>query len=220
MLEILIKGGILCAVMLAESVLSWAVVFDRWRAFRENDKVDVRSLRAKVMRLLREDDLDGACKLCASTPGPVSSVMLAGLQAYGRHRDKASSPEALRQLVEDSLEDSTYAATKAIESRLNLLSFVGNSAPLFGMTGTVTGMIKSFEAMGSAGALEGTAVAVGISEALITTAVGLLVAMAAVIPFHYFTSRSGKVEEEIHEAGVEMLDFVTLRAAEKRAAKA
>lgn len=219
MLEILIKGGALVAVMLAESVLAWAVVFDRWRAFRENDKVDVRSLRAKVMRMLRENKLDEACKICAGTPGPVSSVMLAGLKAYGRHRDKASSPEALRALVEDSLEDSTYAATKAVESRLNLLSFVGNSAPLFGMTGTVTGMIKSFESMGASGALEGAAVAVGISEALITTAVGLLVAMAAVIPFHYFTGRSGKVEEEIHEAGVELLDFVTLQAAVERAGK-
>ena len=215
MLEILIKGGVLVAVMLAESVLSWAVVFDRWKAFRENEKIDVRSLRAKVMRLLRGGDLDGACRLCAGTPGPVSAVLLAGLQAYGRHRAGASSPEALRALVEDSLEDCAYTATKAVESRLNLLSFVGNSAPLFGMTGTVTGMIKSFESLGKAGALEGADVAVGISEALITTAVGLIVAMAAVIPFHYFSSRAGKVEQEIHEAGVELLDFVTLEAANR-----
>ncbi|MGI6496641.1 MAG: MotA/TolQ/ExbB proton channel family protein [Kiritimatiellia bacterium] len=217
MLEILIKGGILDAVMIAESILAWAVVFDRAKAFRENSKVDVRSLRAKVIRLLRQDDLDGACKLCANTPGPVSSVLLAGIRAYGRHRAIASSPEALRALVSDALEDSTYIAIKAVESRLNVLSFVGNSAPLFGMTGTVTGMIKSFEAMGAAGALEGAAVAAGVAEALITTAVGLIVAMAAVIPFHYFTSLSGKVESQIHEAGVELLDFITLHMADKSA---
>jgi biopolymer transport protein ExbB/TolQ len=82
------------------------------------------------------------------------------------------------------------------------------------MTGTVTGMIKSFNAIAGAGALEGGIVAGGISEALITTAAGLLIAMAAVIPYHYFTSRADQIEMEIHEAGAELLDFVTLRHAE------
>ncbi len=215
MLEILIKGGMLMIPLMIESVLALAVLFDRWKAFRENDRVDVRSLRAKVMRLLREDRIEEACRLCVGTPGPVSAVLLSGVQAYEKHRAMASTPESLRSLVEDAIEDYTYIATKAVEKRLNVLSFIGNSAPLFGMTGTVTGMIRSFESMGKAGALEGAAVASGISEALITTAAGLLIAMGAVIPFHYFTGRAEKVEEEIHEAGVELLDFVTLRSSRR-----
>ena len=211
MLELIIKGGIMMVPLMVESVLALAVLFDRWKAFRENERIDVRALRAKVTRLLREDKVEEACRLCASTSGPVAAVLLAGLQAYSKHRALASSPEALRSLVEDALEDYAYIANKAVEKRLNVLSFIGNSAPLFGMTGTVTGMIKSFNAMAGAGALEGSVVAGGISEALITTAAGLLIAMAAVIPYHYFMGRAEAVETHIHEAGMELLDFVTLR---------
>jgi biopolymer transport protein ExbB/TolQ len=78
----------------------------------------------------------------------------------------------------------------------------------------VTGMIKSFNAIAGAGALEGSIVAAGIAEALITTAAGLLIAMGAVIPYHYYMSRVQVIEQEIHEASAELLDFVTLRHAE------
>jgi biopolymer transport protein ExbB len=79
------------------------------------------------------------------------------------------------------------------------------------MTGTVTGMIKSFAAIAGAGALEGGIVAAGISEALTTTAAGLMIAIGAVIPYHYFMSRTGRIEQDIHEAGAQLLDFVTLK---------
>jgi biopolymer transport protein ExbB len=79
------------------------------------------------------------------------------------------------------------------------------------MTGTVTGMIKSFAAIAGAGALEGSIVAAGIAEALITTAAGLLIAMGAVIPYHYFMGRADGIMMEVHEASSELLDFITLK---------
>jgi biopolymer transport protein ExbB len=112
------------------------------------------------------------------------------------------------------MQDYSHQAMSAVEKRLNILSFIGSSAPLFGMTGTVTGMIKSFNAIAGAGALQGSVVASGIAEALITTAAGLLIAMGAVIPFHYFTSRTEKIELEVIEASSELLDFVTIRHSE------
>jgi len=214
MLEYIIKGGPLMIPLMIESILAIGILIDRALAFRANTRVDTRALRAKILQLLNEDKIAEAAQLCANTPGPVSAVMLAGLQAYEKHSHATKRPEVLRPLVEDALEDYSYAAMNAVQKRLNVLSFIGNSAPLFGMTGTVTGMIKSFAAIAGAGALQGGVVAAGISEALITTAAGLLIAMAAVIPYHYFSSRADQIELEVHEACAELLDFVTLRHSE------
>lgn len=214
MLEVIIKGGMLMIPLMIESILAIGILIDRALAFRANALIDTRALRAKLLQLLHEDKVAEAAQLCANTPGPVSAVLLAGLQAYDKHRAATTRPEVLRPLVEDALEDYSYSAMNAVQKRLNVLSFIGNSAPLFGMTGTVTGMIKSFSAIAGAGALEGSIVASGIAEALITTAAGLLIAMAAVIPYHYFSSRAEQIELEVHEASAELLDFVTLRHAE------
>jgi biopolymer transport protein ExbB/TolQ len=72
-------------------------------------------------------------------------------------------------------------------------------------------MITSFNAISQAGSMEGTVVAAGISEALITTAAGLLIAMGAVIPYHYFTSRAERIETEVVEAAADLLDFITIK---------
>jgi biopolymer transport protein ExbB len=214
MLDILIAGGSLMIPLVIESMLALAVVFDRAIAFHANNKIDTRSLRAKVLSLLREDRVDEAINLCFSTPGPVSAVLTAGLQSYAKHRLVTKRVDALRAVVQDAMQDYSHQAMSAVEKRLNILSFIGSSAPLFGMTGTVTGMIKSFNAIAGAGALQGSVVASGIAEALITTAAGLLIAMGAVIPFHYFTSRTEKIELEVIEASSELLDFVTIRHSE------
>lgn len=210
MLGILIKGGPLMVVLMIESVLAIAVMLDRAAAFRKNTRIDVRSLRSKVQTQMLEGNYNEALTVCLATPGPVSAVMAAGLQTYLKHKAVTSNPETLRVIVQDAMTDYARLAINTVERRLNILSFVGTSAPLFGMTGTVTGMIKSFEAIATAGAMDGGMVAGGISEALITTAAGLIIAMMAVIPHHYFSSRSEDIEIQIAEAGSEILDHISL----------
>jgi biopolymer transport protein ExbB len=191
-------------------VLALAAIIDRWWAFRTNAGVDARALRSKVLDLLGEGEIDEAAKLCASTPGPVSAVILAGLQAYSRLKAIGGKPEIIRTVTEKAMEDYSLHAMSAVEKRLNILSTVGNAAPLLGMTGTVTGMIRSFAIMSSMEGLQAGAVAGGIAEALVTTAAGLLIAIAAVIPYHIFMSMANKVELEIEETSTELLDFVTI----------
>ena len=84
MRETIIKGGSMMVPLLLQSVLAVAVVIDRWIAFSRNDNVDSRSLRSKVLELLAAGKVADAMTLCANTPGPVSAVMLAGLQAYAK----------------------------------------------------------------------------------------------------------------------------------------
>jgi biopolymer transport protein ExbB len=210
MLELIVKGSYLMIPLMVCSVLTLAVLIDRAWAFYKHGQTDDRALRANIMELLAEDRLQDAAHLCASTPGPVSAVLLAGLQSYAKHKPIVHRPEALIAVMEKAMDDYALHAMSAVEKRLSILSTVGNAAPLLGMTGTVTGMIAAFSAMRLAG-VDNAAVAGGISEALITTATGLIIALAAVIPYNAFTSMADKIDLAIEEATSELLDFVATR---------
>ncbi len=210
MLETIIKGGSMMLPLLLESVVALAITLDRWLAFARNDRLDTRSLRARVLDLLAAGRLADAAMLCGNTPGPVSAVLLAGLQAYAKFRGvTAGRPEACRALVEDAMVNTSQVAVGAVNKRLGVLSFIAGSAPLLGMLGTVTGMISAFAGM-AVGGVSNETVSAGISEALITTAAGLIIALVAVVPYHYFTARAGAIEAEMVESAAELLDHVTL----------
>ena len=101
--------------------------------------------------------------------------------------------DSLRALVQDAMEDYTHQAMRAVENRLNVLSFIGSSAPLFGMTGTVTGMIKSFNVLSMQGTGNPAGLAAGIAEALITTAAGLIIAIPSLIAYNWLVSQVNQV---------------------------
>lgn len=208
MLEQFFLGGSMMYPLVGCSILALAVIFDRLSAFYRYSRYDSRTLRAEIRNRLEEGRDEDAMSLCASTPGPVAAVMLVGLMAYARLK-KAQEPAAsIRDLTSKAMEDYYNHAMNAVEKRFNLLSMVGMAAPLFGMTGTVTGMIKSFNAMSMASSLDNTMVAAGISEALITTAWGLVIALGAVIPWNFFTQRSELIGLEIEEASSELTEYI------------
>ncbi|MEO5367966.1 MAG: MotA/TolQ/ExbB proton channel family protein [Magnetococcus sp. WYHC-3] len=210
MLETLIMGGFLMIPLMACSVIMLAVLIERGLAFQRNAKLDIRTMRAKVLAMLGEGRLPDAMTVCTSTPGPVAAVMLVGLQAYQRLIDAGASSESLRNLMQKAMDDYTPHAIHVCELRLNWLATISNVAPLFGMTGTVTGMIRSFGSLSSAGSLDAGAVGAGISEALVATATGLIIALAALIPFNGFMNRVEKLNLEVGEAASELVEYACL----------
>jgi len=210
MLEHILKGGPLMVPLMLCSLISLAVVFDRWTAFRANRRIDTRSLMTRVLAALRGGDLPQAIAECEASSGPVPSVLLAGLRSYEKLAEKKESAETMRLVIGETMADYGNQAMGIVNKRLDVLTTIGTAAPLLGMTGTVTGMIASFaslwEASGSAGA--GQAVSAGIAEALVTTAVGLIVALAAVIPQSVFNRWSDEIELEIEEATSNVTEFV------------
>lgn len=212
MIETMIAGGPMMLFLLACSITALAVILDRAKAYMDSGKVDNRALRADVLKLLAENRLQDALTLCTSTPGPTSAVLLVGLQSYEKLLSVKASSEAIRMIVSKAMEDYYPHALNTVEKRLNILSTIGTAAPLFGMTGTVTGMIKSFSALAASG-MDAKIVGAGIAEALITTATGLLIALGAVIPYNLFMARVEKIGLEMEEAAAEMVDFITMQAA-------
>ena len=208
MLETLVKGSWLMIPLMVCSVLATAVLIDRALAFWANRKVDTRSLRANVLELLAADRVDEAAVLCANTPGPISAVLLSGLQSYAKHRELGATSEAITNIMEKAMDDYALHAMSAVEKRLDVLSTIGTAAPLLGMTGTVTGMIAAFSELQGG---DQATVANGIAEALITTATGLIIAVWALIPHSMFTSVADKVDLEIEAATSALLDFIATR---------
>jgi biopolymer transport protein ExbB len=210
MIEQILKGGPLMIPLMLCSLVGLAVVYDRWMAFRANRKIDTRSLRIKVLSLLRANDISGAMAECEAARGPLASVLLSGLRSYKQLIGKNERPETMRLVVGQVMEDYSAQALSIVNKRLDVLTTIAMAAPLLGMTGTVTGMIASFASLaaeGSAGG-GGGAVAAGIAEALITTAAGLLIALAAVIPQSIFNRWSDEIELEIEEGTSEFVEFI------------
>ncbi len=209
MLEHLLKGGFMMIPLIACSLVSLAVVYDRWVAFRTNRKIDTLSLRSKVMASLRENNIDAAIAECATAGGPVASVLLAGLRSYQHLCGKSESSETMRMVVGQVMEDYSAQAMSVVNKRLDVLTTVGTAAPLLGMTGTVTGMILSFKGLAAAGSMSGSGVvADGIAEALVTTAAGLIIALTAVIPQSVFNRWSDEIELEIEESTADFVEFI------------
>lgn len=209
MLEHILKGGPMMIPLMICSLVSLAVVYDRWVAFSANRKVDTKSLRAKVLSALRANDTDAAVAACEAEKGPIASVLLAGLRTYVQLCGKNENPETMRLVVGQVMEDYSAQALSVVNKRLDVLTTIGTTAPLLGMTGTVTGMIASFAGLAAAGSMGGGgAVADGIAEALVTTAVGLIIALLAVIPQSVFNRWSDAIELEIEESTAEIVEFI------------
>jgi biopolymer transport protein ExbB len=210
MIEQILKGGPLMIPLMLCSLISLAVVYDRWFAFRENRRIDTRSLRSKVLARLRENDISGAISECEATRGPIAAVLLAGLRSYKQLRGKNEGAETMRLVVGQVMEDYSAQTMSVVNKRLDVLTTIGVAAPLLGMTGTVTGMIASFAGLADAGSVGGSggAVADGIAEAMVTTAVGLIIALFAVIPQSVFNRWSDEIELEIEEGTSEFVEFI------------
>ena len=138
MLEHILKGGPMMIPLVICSLVSLAVVYDRWTAFRANRKIDTRALRSKVLARLRDGDAAGAIAECEASGGPIASVLLAGLRSYVQLHGKNESSETMRLVVGQVMEDYSVQAMGVVNKRLDVLTTVGTAAPLLGMTGTVT----------------------------------------------------------------------------------
>lgn len=208
MLTYILDGGTIMIPLLILSILAFAIIIDRWRAFAEA-QTDTQALRSSIAESMEEDNLRDALKTCRAAHGPLAAVMLTGLSKYRRMLKKRRSTAEITPTVSKIMEDYAPHALAGLEKRLNYLVLIASVSPLLGMTGTVTGMIKSFDKMAASAGLEPGAVAGGISEALLTTATGLIVAIPAIIAYNLFTKKIDEHTMDIEAAVTEVVDFIS-----------
>jgi biopolymer transport protein ExbB len=176
--------------LLLFSIVALAFIIERFIALRRA-RINVNEFLAKIRKaLIVNHSVRDAIKICEQYQGPVASIMKAGLLKYGQPKDE----------IEKTIENAAIYEMGRLERGLIVLATTANVAPLLGFLGTVTGMIRSFDALAEAGLSNPGLVASGISEALITTAAGLIIAIPVQLAYNYFMNRINKFVRDIETA--------------------
>jgi biopolymer transport protein ExbB len=172
------QGGPMMIPLVLCSLVGLVFIIERTMSYYRI-KGHTAEIFSGIRELLLSGDLRKSVEICESYDHPVAATLKSGLLRYGKSHDE----------IEKAMESVALHELSKLEKGLWILATVANIAPLFGFLGTVTGMIASFEALAEVGLGNPQAVAGGISEALITTATGLMIALPVQAAYNYFNNR-------------------------------
>lgn len=193
----LVGGEWVLYLLIVSSVLSLAVVIQKAVYFYRN-RIAWDGFTEMLTTFLNRDDTEAAVEYVQSHNSPAARVLVAGL----KNLDKG--PEA----VEEILIGKKISEKFHMEKKLVVLGTLGNNAPFIGLFGTVLGIIKAFHDLSMASNPNPSVVMAGVSEALVATAVGLLVAIPAVIAYNYFQRRVKEFVTQMEAASQIVLVYI------------
>jgi len=195
MVKLFLDGGPFMYPILGLLIIGIAFSLERlWTLSRAS--VNTRKFILLVRQAISEGGVNKAADVCANTRGPVAAVFHAGLMRADRGIDA----------VEKSIMTAGSIEMAFLEKNLVWLSTIIALAPMLGFTGTVSGMINAFNEIAKANDISPAIVAGGISEALLTTLFGLIVAMIIQVFHNFFVSRIDKLVIDMEEGSVEFID--------------
>lgn len=200
MLQLLIKGGLLMIPLVICSILVLAIIIEKFIAFKviENRSQRFAKKTLNIISGERENKTERVLALCEMTSSPLSRILKTGIE----------KKDMERQQIKETLEDAGSLEIPYLEKRLKILGTIATVAPLIGLLGTVMGMIKVFNVISLQGVGETGALAGGIAEALITTAVGLTIAIPSLILYNYFMHRTDKIVLGFEKVSSRFIDFL------------
>jgi len=197
MVDFFTRGGPLMYPILLCSVIGWAIFMERIFAFIKVRRASL-PLQNAVKDFLQADKAKEAVDLCARNNTPLAKILLVVLKNRGCRRSY------LKSLAEEVGEREAIT----LQRYLGLLGTMANITPLLGLLGTVLGMIKAFNVIAIQGMGTPTTLGSGISEALITTAAGLTVAVPMILLHRYLSSRSERLVLQLEESTMQIVDLV------------
>src|SRR3989475_11597284 len=207
-----------CVVVLLFIMSAWSigVMIDRLMAYSAARKQS-RQFAPAVAGALREGKLDEAVKIADRyKKSHLAKVVVAGLQEFQAHQLSSDIPGEEIEASTRALERAEAIVHAELKRGISGLATIGSTAPLVGLFGTVVGIINAFKGIQAEKATGLSAVAGGISEALVTTALGLLVAVPAVWAYNYFTNKVEAFDVEMDNSSMELVNyFITRRGGKK-----
>ncbi len=203
-LGVVYKGGVIVPILIGLFLMVITFVIERYITIsKAKGKGRTSTFVAQIHQLLSKDDIETAKQKCDAQRGSVANVVRAGLEKYDEMRNEKSLNRDQKVLaIKQEFEEATSLELPMLEQNLVILATTASIATLVGLFGTVLGMIKAFAALATAGAPDAVALANGISEALVNTALGILTSALAIIFYNYFTTQIDKMTYSIDEAGV------------------
>lgn len=191
-------GGVFMFVILGVWIVGIAIAIERYRKAKTFD-VDGPSFMNEVQRYVLSNDIQGAIRVCSGSIAALPKVLKSGLKRANQGTEQ----------IQNALDATALEVVPKVELRLNYLQLVANISTLFGLLGTIQGLIQTFAAVADVDpAQKAELLAAGISKAMNTTALGLFSAITIMVLHAFLSSKAEKIVSEIDEFSVKLLDLL------------
>jgi biopolymer transport protein ExbB len=201
----IVKGGLIMVPILLCGVLVLGIIIEKIISLR-NSEIDNEKFIGTLEELLKKRKIKESLELCNSINKPVPRIIKAGLMKSDRSRDE----------IQGSINVAAEYEIPVLEKYLGILATIATVAPLLGLLGTVTGLIRAFMVIQSKGGLVNPGdLAGGIWEALVTTVVGLIVAIPAYISYNYFVNRVNNIILQMEKSATRLMEILFLLKTEE-----
>lgn len=198
---VFVKGGPVMYPIVLGSIVALALFLERVFSLRR-ERVAPSGFRDRLRSLVRERKFSEAEVLCQENASSLANVIASGLKHAGRPRER----------VKEAIEEVGRREVVYLEKHIDLLGTIAAMEPLLGLLGTVTGLIRAFQAVeqsvGKGGGVNPGVLAGGIWEALITTAAGLMIGIPAFLGYRYLLTRVDRLVVEVEEEAVSVVEMI------------
>ena len=195
-MKLMHDGGPVMWLILVLDIIALAIVLKKTFQFHR-EEINVRELLRGLFNVLQRDGFVEAISLCDNTPGPVARMLGAAIAAKHRGDDD----------IRNAIDDAAFNEIPRLERGVKLLGTVGFILPLLGFFGTVIGMLKTFQVVGTVEVLSASSVSGTITSALLTSAAGLAGAIPCYVAYNYLVSRIDTITLEMDRAALEIVSF-------------
>ncbi len=204
-------GGVVVPILMTLTLMNITIIFERTFSLgKARGKQPLTAFLKRVQGALMAGKVDDAIKECDAQRGSAANIIRAGLERYKEVQDDASmNSEKKMAETKRAIEEASALETPLLERNLIALSTIASTATMFGLLGTTIGMIRAFAALATAGAPDAIQLSIGISEALINTALGLFAAIIGIIFYNFFVTRVDNFTYLIDEASFNVAEILS-----------
>jgi biopolymer transport protein ExbB len=217
--EYLRAGGPLVAVLIALLVMLVAFILERlFTLHKAKGKASVQSFFKNVISMLQQNDFDGAIAACDKQRGTLASVLRSGIERYQQVLATEKTSDRRLEETQRAIEEANALEVPLLERNLIALSTIASIGTMVGLLGTTIGMIRAFAATGHrvGGIIDAQQLAIGISEALVNTAGGLLAGIGGIVAYNFFVNKVDAFNYTMDEASYEVVQLLKSREVEAK----
>lgn len=204
MWDLIQKGGPVMYLIIILSVISLGIVIERIYSLNRS-RIDAKEFMDKIINSLKRNKVIESIEMCNNTPGPISHIIKAGILKHDR-----SKPE-----IKESIDEAAQLEIPQMERHLPILATIAHIAPLLGLLGTVSGMIKAFQVIQNKAAtmtpVNPGDLAGGIWESLLATLAGLLVAIPTYVAYNYLVNQVDNLVYDMERSATDLVNILSSR---------
>jgi biopolymer transport protein ExbB len=204
-------GGPIVGALIALSLMVITFIIERLLSLKKaQGKGSLATFLKNVQKSLASGQVDEAVTHCDKQRGSMANILRAGLERYSMLSKEGRGSDAEKQMseVQRAIEEATALEMPILEKNLIAMSTIASISTMLGLLGTVIGMIRAFTALAQAGAPDAIQLSIGISEALINTALGIFAAIVGIVAYNFFVNKVDNFTYMIDEASYNVVQIL------------